>query len=327
MKNIHVLPTDKPSRLFLKEKTLLLNNQYTLQEVFPKGKCQNIYITSDEEIKEGDWFMSDFNSFPIHNIKELSEREGTLGWEQKDLKNNLKIILTTDPDLIKEGVQAIDDEFLEWFVKNPSCEFVEANEKLIIIQDKPLVQHQGNKPIVVPHRINYKIIIPQEESKQKIVGYRLKPNIDRFIVDGILKNAMPIWNDEDKSVYFIRGHVAGSLVAKMKELQVLDLWFIPIYEDEEIKSDWVKEHHLEYYYKEGIMKEEPKQETLEEAMSKDGYHESDYDKIWRDGVHFGAKWQAERMYSEEDLLSAFEAGMMFIGESYLFSVHRMRMTF
>ena len=26
------------------------------------------------------------------------------------------------------------------------------------------------------------------------------------------------------------------------------------------------------------------------------------------------KWQAERMYREEDLLSAFEAGMMFIGE-------------
>jgi hypothetical protein len=27
-----------------------------------------------------------------------------------------------------------------------------------------------------------------------------------------------------------------------------------------------------------------------------------------------AKWMQERMYSEEDLLSAFEAGMMFIGE-------------
>jgi len=38
-----------------------------------------------------------------------------------------------------------------------------------------------------------------------------------------------------------------------------------------------------------------KQETLEEAMSKDGYYESDYDKIWREGVHFGAKWQAENM--------------------------------
>jgi hypothetical protein len=42
-----------------------------------------------------------------------------------------------------------------------------------------------------------------------------------------------------------------------------------------------------------------KQETLEEAMMKDGYWESDYDKIWRDGVQFGAKWQEERMYSEE----------------------------
>lgn len=28
----------------------------------------------------------------------------------------------------------------------------------------------------------------------------------------------------------------------------------------------------------------------------------------------GVKWQSKRMYSEEDLLSAFEAGMMFIGE-------------
>ena len=28
----------------------------------------------------------------------------------------------------------------------------------------------------------------------------------------------------------------------------------------------------------------------------------------------GAKWQQERSYSEEDLLGAFEAGMMFIGE-------------
>jgi hypothetical protein len=44
-----------------------------------------------------------------------------------------------------------------------------------------------------------------------------------------------------------------------------------------------------------------KQETLEEAMSKDGYHESDYDKIWREGVEFGVKWQAERMYSEKEV--------------------------
>jgi hypothetical protein len=43
-------------------------------------------------------------------------------------------------------------------------------------------------------------------------------------------------------------------------------------------------------------------ETLEEVMNKDGYHESDYDKIWREGVQLGVKWQAERMYSEEEVI-------------------------
>ena len=56
------------------------------------------------------------------------------------------------------------------------------------------------------------------------------------------------------------------------------------------------------------------QQTLEEAAKAyaitignlNGTSEFDFIK--------GAKWQQERMYSEEDLLSAFEAGMMFIGE-------------
>jgi hypothetical protein len=39
--------------------------------------------------------------------------------------NCKKIILTTDPQLIQDGVQAIDDTFLEWFVKNPTCENVQ----------------------------------------------------------------------------------------------------------------------------------------------------------------------------------------------------------
>jgi hypothetical protein len=175
----------------------------------------------------------------------------------------------------------------------------------------------------------------KEEPKQEIVGYRLKPSIDRSIVDGILKKAMPIWNDEDKSVYFIRGHVAGSLVAKMKELQVLDLWFTPIYEDEEIKSDWIKDNHLEHYYKEGIMADKPKQETtvtddlkdilahltkmndrhkVQETLEEAAYQRA-VDRNWNpnsletrrvgneiiEAVKFGANWQAERMHSEEEV--------------------------
>ena len=67
-----------------------------------------------------------------------------------------------------------------------------------------------------------------------------------------------------------------------------------------------------------------KQETLEEAAER--YNPiiirstpfgSKYEfipKKERKQFVNGAQWQAERMYSEEDLLSAFEAGMMFIGE-------------
>ena len=78
--------------------------------------------------------------------------------------------------------------------------------------------------------------------------------------------------------------------------------------------------------------EEPKQETLEKAAEKlypvhiksilDKYDDGvtnvvgkeDINEDCRESFIEGAKWQAERMYSKEDLLGAFEAGMMFIGE-------------
>jgi hypothetical protein len=140
--------------------------------------------------------------------------------------------------------------------------------------------------------------------KKEIVGYKLKPNIDRLMVDGILKYPMPIWNDKDKSVYFIRGHVAGSLVAKMKELQVLDLWFTPIYE--EVKSDWVKEHHLEYYYKEGIMSDEIVVEDDVEKLFEELYGiplNSNANRR-KEGFIGGYK-AATKVYSEEDLRKAW----------------------
>ncbi len=101
---------------------------------------QNIYITSDEEIKEGDWFLEKAGrQYPIH-------------WNDVDKLNRhcKKIILTTDPLL--DGVQAIDDEFLELFVKNPSCEFV--NIKLF-------KKFEGENEV----ESIYKIIIPKEEPK------------------------------------------------------------------------------------------------------------------------------------------------------------------
>lgn len=107
-----------------------------------------VYITFDEEVKEGDWYCSPSGITSKHNGSEK-------------LPNNWKkIILTTDRSL--DGVQAIDDEFLEWFIKNPSCEEVEV---------KPMLSNNGRA------LFGYKIIIPQEEPGQET----LEEVAERFI--------------------------------------------------------------------------------------------------------------------------------------------------
>jgi hypothetical protein len=114
---------------------------------------QHIYITSNEEIKEGDWVIT-YNGLLAKVITEFE-------WH---FKNSKKIILTTDQDLIKDGVQAIDDDFLEWFVKNPSCEEVETVKGLMKLNDDG--QEYG-----FPDMSKYKIIIPQEEHPKQIKCY------------------------------------------------------------------------------------------------------------------------------------------------------------
>jgi len=102
MKNLHLIPTDKPSKLFKDDfgKYFISINIDQEQNHF---KPQHIYITSDEQAKEGDWGYIPFEG---GNVKLVGK------YFADDWK---KIILTTDQDLIADGVQAIDDEFLEWF--------------------------------------------------------------------------------------------------------------------------------------------------------------------------------------------------------------------
>jgi hypothetical protein len=111
MKNVHLLPTDKPSRLSILNSGKLNFGAEIMSS--SNSKLQHIYITSNEDIKDGDWSFNEYQK----NILRFSAGVG-IGLCKK-------IILTTDPTLILYGVQPIEDYFLEWFVKNPSCEFVE----------------------------------------------------------------------------------------------------------------------------------------------------------------------------------------------------------
>jgi hypothetical protein len=121
MKNIHISPTENSSRLSHNKDGVL--ELHRLQ--WRKG-TQNMYITSDEEIKKEDW---------VYNLKYSNVRKIFLSVNgiNSIQKEDRKIILTTDQDLIKDGVWGIEDGFLEWFVKNPDCEFVELRGYSIIL--------------------------------------------------------------------------------------------------------------------------------------------------------------------------------------------------
>jgi hypothetical protein len=153
MKNIHILPTDKPSRLTKNNLGKLIKLRgLQHQEV---NENQYIYITSDEEIKDGEYGLSRLGEI----IKFHS------GY---DYRYYAKIILTTDQDLIKDGVQAIDDEFLEWFIYNSSCEYV----KTIF-----LPQNDYQKPYVISIDMKTKDgkkVIPQEEWISPMQKFTLK---------------------------------------------------------------------------------------------------------------------------------------------------------
>ena len=180
MKNIHLFPTDKPSRLFKFANELHLDN--TPKDYYKK---YNIYITSDEEISISDYIT-----------------DGYRVWKWKDdssLLGRKKIVLTTDQDL--DGVHSIYDEFLEWFVKNPSCEYVEIN--------KEYLSNTGEwKEVLLPSewevdtKFRYKIIIPQEEPKQayyeeqKELRRKLLNLIDNLEKDELLRLSKEEANQE-----------------------------------------------------------------------------------------------------------------------------------
>ena len=169
MKNIHILPTDKPS-ILIKD---IWENTFSLVEDFDTNhtdfKAQNIYITSNEEIKEGDWCLFESNN----TLKKAVDSTFAIGVNNIRIhadadKKVLKIILTTDGDLIKDGIQAINDDFLEWLVKNPSCEKVEVFHQDVYSMGK----WDRRYKIIIPgsHQDETERLLSTEANKKRLLG-------------------------------------------------------------------------------------------------------------------------------------------------------------
>ena len=104
MKNLHVLTTENQSRL----RYNIITKIWELNE-FPKyhtdiKSTHNIYITSDEEIKMQDWCIT-----AKGNLLQMIEGDTALGFALLGCK---KIILTTDQDLIADGIEQISEDVL-----------------------------------------------------------------------------------------------------------------------------------------------------------------------------------------------------------------------
>jgi len=278
-KNIHVLPTDKPSNLFLwwdlLKTTSCLIFDSSWKESYKKVNNyinQNIYIASDEEIKEGDWFYS---------VRELIEK-AVINYPKGEHFG--KIILTTDQDLIKDGVQAIDDTFLEWFVKNPSCEEIEAK----------IVSTWWNSGIKKDY---YKIIIPKEEPCSFCKG--TGQTVSSTTISGF--------------------KICDCIIIPQAELPSM------VMHTEELSVNEILNKYGEVLTQDQIETlEKLSRETLEEAAERILFENTKNVEIryrgGRDSVIKSmldiAKWQQERMYSEEEFLQALNIGFTSTDETW-----------
>jgi hypothetical protein len=173
MKNIHLIPTEKPSRIVKNTNNQIKLTIQTLPKDLELG-CypQYIYITSDKEVKEGGWHFN----LALNLVEKTTSFHNGLLCE--------KIILTTDQDLIADGVQAIDDEFLEWIVKNPSCQYGGYKDidwgKIITSKEEPKQERVCNCGLKESeHNVRHPFI-PREEPKQEKLEETTEINLTRL---------------------------------------------------------------------------------------------------------------------------------------------------
>ena len=316
MKNIHIIPTDKPSRLYQKDGNFKLDTSAAIDWFISSAgyQPQNIYITSAEEIKVEDWYY-----LPRTNsVHKCIEDPTELNLEIR--LGVAKIILSTDQSLIVDGVQAIDDTFLEWFVKNPTCE-------LVMVRAKPPVRAIVKGIGIKSFDNGYKIIIPKSELASK-----LKEILDNMSQEEFNEEWKKITNlkmegpsiiipkEEPKTAW------VGVLHDKLNEYhpaeyELKDIYqgegCLPNFPNEELCQIWCDSNYKELPKEEqkqhliDMMNEEPKQETLEDASWKYNPLKKLDGEFLRHAFKEGAKWQQERSYSEEDMNLAFETGRNF----------------
>ena len=112
MKNVHLLATPNPSRLYYlgNSSELTLSKYTSLFRAFERS-TQHLYITANGKFNRGDYVTDGIEVMKAS--PKLVDAQGLI-----DRREWKRIILTTDSALINERVQAIPEEFLKWYIEN-----------------------------------------------------------------------------------------------------------------------------------------------------------------------------------------------------------------
>ena len=117
MKNLHLLESKQPCRLHYYSH---MHDLGLSKEPLQWKQGRNIYITIGEKFVNDEYITDGIEI--IKATSKLVDAQGLI-----DRRNWKKIVLTTDINLIKDGVEEISDKFLKWFIRNPKCELVGVN--------------------------------------------------------------------------------------------------------------------------------------------------------------------------------------------------------
>lgn len=103
---VHMLPTEDASHIFMLDNVLKYSKTKTKVEKPNSNQCQHLYITTDEKPKKGEWCYAP----SLDRVFQITS-DAPLPNEAR------KIIATTDPKLIAEGVKEIPQSFIEDYCK------------------------------------------------------------------------------------------------------------------------------------------------------------------------------------------------------------------
>lgn len=228
MNNIRILPTNKVTKVHFDSKLFISPNYQLSKTINSIVQGRNIYITNDEKPKSGDWCYVPNQMLGYEHIQQIT----TETIETLDSIGAKKIIMTTDPDLIKDGVQGIPEDFLKWLVDNPECEYVE------VYNDKNVGYEYDHYSIIIPEKCTCEVGHPYNNLCCRIHGkidndddglVEIKEPIGKFIIE----NATPVQGND--GAYFHYSDVCKLLKLQQKNMITKENVKNTLYNDDEVK--------------------------------------------------------------------------------------------